>query len=125
MIDPIQVLLEQAADSVSIFAENSRYRHVPTATAQLSDGRLVRYLRRRFLPQPEQLSTVAEHVVAPGDRLDNLAQKYLGDPEMFWQICDANRALRPADLTDSPPKTGRPRVIRIGLASGTSGTSPI
>ena len=64
------------------------------------------------------MATLAEHVVKPNDRLDNLAHQYLGDPELFWQICDANRALRPADLTDDPPETGPPRVIRIGLPVG-------
>jgi nucleoid-associated protein YgaU len=64
------------------------------------------------------MAAVAEHIVKPDDRLDNLAQQYLGDPELFWQICDANRALRPADLTDDPPESGLPRVIRIGLPVG-------
>jgi hypothetical protein len=123
MMDPLQLLLQQAADSVSPFAENSRYRRTETATGTLPDGRTVVYLRRRFLPQPEQLSTLTEHVVRPGDRLDNIASKYLGDPELFWQVCDANRVLRPADLTDDPPATGPPRVIRIGLPPGAAGPS--
>lgn len=118
MTDPLALLMQQAADAVSLFAENSRYRYTPTATFTLDDGRPVQYLRRRFLPQPEQLATLAEHVVRPGDRLDNLAQQYLGDPELFWQICDANRVLRPADLTDDPPASGPQRVIRIGLPPG-------
>ena len=25
--------------------------------------------------------------------------QYLGDPEQFWRICDANDAMRPDDLT--------------------------
>lgn len=118
MIDPLQKLLEQAADSVSMFSENSRYRYVETTTFELLDGRQVRYLRRRFLPQPEEMGTLTEHTVQPGDRLDNLAQQYLGDPELFWQICDANRALRPHDLTDDPPVSGMPRTVRIGLPNG-------
>lgn len=103
MNDPVEMLLAQAAGASSPFAENSRYRQLEIATGQLPDGRQVRFVRRRFVPQPEQLATLAERVVVSGDRLDNLAQQYYGDPELFWQICDSNRALRPADLTDDPP----------------------
>lgn len=117
-MDPLEILMRQAAESVSPFAENSRYRHIEIATGTLPDGRQVAYVRRRFLPQPEQMATLTEHVVRPGDRLDNLAHRYFGDPELFWQICDANRALRPNDLTDDPPESGIPRVIRIALPPG-------
>jgi hypothetical protein len=118
MIDPLQHLMQQAADSVSPFAENSRYRHVGTATGTLPDGRQVTYVRRRILPAPEDLATLAEHVVKRDDRLDKLAHQFLGDPELFWRICDANRVLRPDDLTDDPPETGLPRIIRIALPEG-------
>lgn len=117
-MDPLQLLMQQAADAVSPFPETSRYRHTEITTNTLPDGRTVAYLRRRFLPQPDQMTMLSEHVVRPNDRLDNLAHKYLGDPELFWQICDANRALRPADLTDDPPEFGSPRVIRVGLPVG-------
>ena len=36
-----------------------------------------------------------------GDRLDNIAARYLGDPELFWRLCDANVALRPTELTET------------------------
>jgi hypothetical protein len=36
-----------------------------------------------------------------GDRLDTIAAKYLGDPEQFWRIADANGAMRPEELTDA------------------------
>ncbi len=47
-----------------------------------------------------------------GDRLDLIAHRYLGDPELYWRICDANRALRPEELTAEP---GRRLVIPIGM----------
>ena len=52
------------------------------------------------MPQPgaQNFAPVAQHVVMQGDRLDLLAAKYLGDPLIFWVICDANGAMRPADL---------------------------
>lgn len=121
MIDPMELLLAQAAATTSAFPESSRYRGVETATTELPDGRKVVYLKRRFVPQPELMATLAEHVVLDGDRLDLIANQYLGDPEQFWRVCDANRVLRPADLTEDPRTTGLPRVIRIGLPPGVPG----
>jgi hypothetical protein len=118
MMDPLQLMLQQAANSVSVFAENSRYRYTETALWRQPDGRYVPYLRRRFLPPADQIAALAEHVTKAHDRLDNLAHRYLGDPELFWQICDANRVLRPADLTDEPQDATEERVIRIGLPAG-------
>jgi hypothetical protein len=121
MTDPLELLLQQAADASSPFADNSRYRHVGTLSGTLPDGRTIVYVARRFVPQPEELATQTMHKVAPADRLDNLANNYLGDPELFWQVCDANRTLRPADLTDAPSGVNRPRFIRIGLPAGVPG----
>ena len=35
-----------------------------------------------------------------GERLDHIAAKYLGDPEQFWRLCDANGAIRPNELLE-------------------------
>ena len=80
------------------FGPTSRYAVVETATWTGPDGRDIVYLRRRFVASPELFSLVTEHYVVGGDRLDNLAATYLGDPEQFWRICDANHALWPSDL---------------------------
>ena len=32
----------------------------------------------------------ASHQVSEGDRLDNLAYQYYGDPTVWWRIADAN-----------------------------------
>lgn len=81
----------------------SRYATVEVATATVPDGvggtREVRYLRRRFPPQPATLPTLAEHPVTSGDRLDLVTARYLGDPTQFWRVCDANLAVHPAELT--------------------------
>lgn len=69
-----------------------------TAEITLPDGRTVAYLRRRWLPQPESLAEVQRHSVTEGERLDHITAKHLGDPTQFWQLCDANRALHPAEL---------------------------
>lgn len=81
----------------------SRYADVGIATVEVPDGtgrtRTVRYLRRRFPPQPATLPTLAEPVVRGGDRLDVIAATYLGDPTQFWRICDANPVIHPDSLT--------------------------
>ncbi len=77
----------------------SRYASIETATLTDRDGRIMTYLRRRFLPLPEAFSAAAEVTVAQGDRLDLIAARTLGAPELFWMLCDANAAMNPFDLT--------------------------
>ncbi|MGW2723423.1 hypothetical protein [Streptomyces sp. NPDC001492] len=93
-----------------MFQPGSRYHGVPTTTHTLADGRTVTHLRRRFLPRPEELTVVGEHVVAAGERLDHIAARRYGDAEQSWRIADANRALRPDELTAVPH-----RKLRITL----------
>lgn len=100
------------------FAANSRYLNTPTAKWNPEEGVEIVYLRRRFVPQPETLFELTRHVVVQGDRIDNLAARYLSDPEQFWRICDANRAMRPAALTAEPG-----RKLRITLPDGVPGTT--
>ena len=92
----------------------SRYAAVEVATTTVPDGvggtREVRYLRRRFPPQPSTLPTLAEHPVTSGDRLDLLTARYLGDPTQFWRVCDANLAVHPDELT-APDRIGE--LLRI------------
>lgn len=82
-----------------MFPVTSRYYNIEIATFDLPDGRTVSYLRRRFLPDGTKAVILAEHIVTQGDRLDNVTARYLGDPEQFWLVCDANTAMRPDDLT--------------------------
>lgn len=93
------ILLAGALD-VRTFPANSRYHMTGTLALELPDGETVVYLERRFIPAPEAMTTIREHRVAGGDRLDKLAAEFYGDPELFWQICDANRAMQPQDLTE-------------------------
>lgn len=80
----------------------SRYTNLPTGTTEVPDEfggqRAVSYLLTRVPGDPNAMTTIAVHRVVPGDRLDLLANTYLGDVGAFWRICDANRALDPADL---------------------------
>lgn len=89
-----------------MFDPDSRYAGLPVAVLSVPqpDGteRQVRYVRRRFVP-PVPASAEArplEHVVRVGDRLDNVAARYLGNPTQYHRLCDANLALAPAELTE-------------------------
>jgi hypothetical protein len=106
--------------SAQNFAPSSRYHLIETATIDLAGGRTVAYVRRRFAPQPERFQTIHEHVVSEGERLDNIAAAYLNDPEQYWRICDANVAMRPAELTETAGSR-----IRITLPEGVATSSPL
>jgi hypothetical protein len=99
-----------------LFPMNSRYQNVEIAKFVRADGTEVAYLKRRFVPQPERFALLQEHGVVEGDRLDNITARYLGDPEQFWRVCDANRAMRPDELTE---EIGRR--LRITLPEGIPG----
>lgn len=87
-----------------MFDPTSRYHNIETAsiTVTIGDGDLreVRYLKRRFIPPSEGMTTLVEHRVAQGERLDNITARYLGDPTQFWRVADANNVLRPEELTE-------------------------
>ncbi len=95
-----------------MFPPNSRYAGIEVATVESADRRTVAYLRRRIVPSSAGMSIVAEHTVTQGDRLDNLAARYLGDPELFWRLCDANDAMHPDDLIEVG------RRLRIAMPQG-------
>jgi hypothetical protein len=83
-----------------MFDPTSRYYAIETVQLTASDGRVVAYKRRRFLPQGEALPLLVEVVVTEGDRLDVITARTLGDPEQFWRVADANDAMNPTELTD-------------------------
>lgn len=97
------------------FSANSRYVALPTLQLELPDGRIVRYVSRRFCPQPEELATLTQHTVTEGERLDMIAARYFSDAEQSWRVCDGNRALRPEDLLREGAK------LRITLPTGIPG----
>lgn len=101
MIDPLQALLQAGALKATSFPATSRYHGIETAKMTTREGKTIAYLRRRFVPPPERFDLLQEHTVTQGERLDNLAAKYLGDPEQFWRIADANNAMRPEELIET------------------------
>lgn len=98
------------------FPANSRYQNVDTTKLVLPDGSEIVYLQRRFLPSLDSFSSLQQYRVTQGDRLDNIAAQFVGDPEQFWRICDANGAMRPDELTEVVG-----RVLQIALPSGIPG----
>ena len=100
------------------FPPTSRYYGIETFQLKGADGRTATCLRRRFLPSPERFALLQEHVVAEGERMDNVAARYIGDPEAFWRIADANSSMRPEDLTETIG-----RRLRITLPEGIPGST--
>jgi len=101
-----------------MFAITSRYYRIATVTLESADGKKITFVRRRFVPPPERFELLLEHVVTEGERLDNITAQYLGDPEQFWRVCDANGAVRPDELTETIG-----RRVKITLPDGIPGTS--
>lgn len=120
MIDPVKAFMQANALTSSAFAPGSRYHGLDTAQWTQPDGELITYVRRRFIPPPENFATLQEHQIVEGDRLDNLAATYLGDPQQYWGICDANGAMRPDELTETLGKR-----LRITLPEGVPGGSDV
>jgi hypothetical protein len=118
MNDPLQAMLRASGLANTLFPATSRYHGLDTKQLEKPDGSVTVYIERRFVPQPDRFDLLQEHVVAEGERLDNITAHYLNDPEQFWQICDANSALRPDALTETIG-----RRLRITLPEGIPGLS--
>ena len=101
MIDPLQQLLQMQGLAARAFPVDSRYHGLTTLTIEEPDGTKRVYVSRRFIPPTERFALLQTHSVAGGDRLDKLAALYLGNPELFWQLCDANGAMRPNELVET------------------------
>lgn len=99
-----------------VFPITSRYHDLGTKKLETANGESYVYLCSRFLPPAESLDLVGMHTVADGERLDHIASEHLGDPEQFWRVCDANGAMRPAELTETVG-----RKLRITLPEGVTG----
>lgn len=120
MRDPLQSLIQMGVVPPVTFPTDSRYYGSATLSYVSPSGQMITYLARRFVPQPgaPNFATVAKHTVRQGDRLDLIAAKYLGDPLVFWLICDANGAINPEQLVETPG-----RVLNITMPQGIPGAS--
>jgi nucleoid-associated protein YgaU len=65
-------------------------RHADLATYRRDlDGQEVEVFEPRLPVAPP---VRARYTVRPGDRLDLLAARFLGDPHQYWRLADANPA---------------------------------
>ena len=112
----VSALMQQIGAQPSYFSSSSRYYTIPVTALTTNTGETIVYLKRRFVPQADSFSTLQFYTVKGGDRLDNITNQFIGDPEKFWQVCDANNVLEPSELTDEPGSR-----IRITLPQGIPG----
>jgi hypothetical protein len=116
--NPIDNFVASGATSGAQSQPNSRYNNIGTTTYTRPDGTVVRYLNRRIIPQPDQYTTIRQYVVVQGDRVDTVANAQIGDPLLYWILCDANAASVPDELTAEP---GRVLSITLPAGIGTTG----
>lgn len=85
-----------------MFFKGSRYEKVGVDEFSDAKGRVIPYKKVRYIAETKgQLG----HLVRREERLDHIAHRYFRDPERFWRICDANRAMWPDDLTGHAGRT--------------------
>jgi hypothetical protein len=109
----VQSMVAAAAGTGGPTNPSSRYYGDAQQFYTLANGVQVAYLQRRIIPQAGVYTSLQSYAVSAGDRLDNLAYKFFGDPILFWMICDANSAVDPGELTAVPGFS-----IEIPLAAG-------
>jgi hypothetical protein len=89
------------SEVIAVFDKLSRYRAVPDSAVPDARGRVLAAKQARPLPEATGEFT---HTVNSGDRLDQLAFAYYGEPTLYWHICDANPAfLSPLALLGQEP----------------------
>ena len=97
-----------------MFDPTSRYSGLEIATLVVPDRddgtREIRYVRRRIIPPAGTSTTLVEHTVAQGERLDRITARYTADPTQFWRLCDTNNVMQPEELEEIG------RVIAIAIA---------
>jgi hypothetical protein len=112
----IQQLFATGAIQPQAFTPQSRYYGLPVITLSTSPGEQLSYVARRLIPPPGAFGLLRRYRVLQGDRIDVIAGSLLGDPLLYWQICDANVASDPSDVTATPGA-----LIDIALPAGVRG----
>lgn len=113
MDNALAALVQSGVGTGAPINPSSRYYGTGVEQLTLPNGTIVSYLSRRIIPQMSIYTKTQNYSVVLGDRLDNLAARFIGDPILFWMIADANGAMDANDLTSEPG-----RVILIPLVSG-------
>lgn len=78
-----------------MFFPGSRYSAMTTYTVTRPDGSTVQATR---LPAPGMRAVLGYYRRSSGDRLDQIAARFLADATQFWRVCDANGAMVPDAL---------------------------
>jgi hypothetical protein len=99
-------LLEQlfAAGAINqqSYGPESRYYGLALLATTGTDGVERSYVSRRFIAPPGAYGVLRRYRVQQGDRVDAVAATLIGNPLSYWQICDANLAVDPNDVTAVP-----------------------
>ena len=98
----LQQLFNAGAVKQQSYGPESRYYGLPLLTQTTAGGAQISYVSRRFIPPPEDFALLQRYRIKQGDRIDVIAASILGNPLSYWQICDANLALEPDDVTTVP-----------------------
>jgi len=109
----LESLLQNATAGSQPFPLSSRYNGQPLLVHIDAQGHEIAYLSRRVVPPADRFATVQTHTVRQHDRLDNLSARHFGDPEQWWRLADANGAIRPTELTETPGAK-----LRVTLGEG-------
>jgi hypothetical protein len=78
-----------------MFFPGSRYLHLTPYSVTRPDGSVVQATR---LPTPGPALVLGYYRRNTGDRLDQIAGRFLADATRFWHVCDANAAMVPDAL---------------------------
>ena len=115
---PLATMLNLGVVPPVTFPTDSRYHGFTVEQYTAPSGEVIPYLARRIVPQPgaPNFATINRYTVQQNDRLDLIAAKYLGDPLLAWLICDANGAMEPQNLVETPGK-----VLNITTPQGVPG----
>jgi hypothetical protein len=87
-----------------MFFPGSRYANQPQYSFVLANGATVQAV---LPPTPGVQAVLGYYRRASGNRLDQIAGRFLGDATAFWQVCDANGSVVP-DALDARDLIGIP-----------------
>ncbi len=81
---------------MSIFPPNSRYYSARIRQRVTADGAVETFVGRRIIPATSRYRPLDHYRTPTNDRIDRVANRFYGDPEQYWRICDANGDVDPA-----------------------------
>jgi hypothetical protein len=82
-----------------MFFPGSRYLTVGTYSVTRADGSVVAVTKT---PTPGPRLVLGFYRRNDGDRLDQIAGRFMADATRFWHVCDANGAVVPDGLAARP-----------------------